>query len=117
MENENNGKKEYTIRRGSLILRIVVSAYLLYTVYQLFGSLGTATGTDKIVVVIAMIIFTVVAVPLGFFSLRAMSRGEYTLPGADQEESEEEISDTIDSEVVADVDANEENLKEDDTVE
>lgn len=99
MSDQNKEKKEYRVTKGSLILRIVVSVYLLYTVYQLSGSLGTTSGMDKIVVIIAMVIFTAVAVPLGGFSLKAMSGGEYAQSGAVEEPeiSEEDSMEVVDS--------------------
>lgn len=91
MNNKKNEKekKQYHVTKGSLILRIVVSLYLLYTVYELSGSLATTSGMDKIVVIIAMVVFTAVAVPLGGFSIKAMSGGEYAQGGAVEEAIEE----------------------------
>lgn len=90
MNNKNQkDKKEYTVSKGSLILRVVVSAYLLYTVFQLSSSMTSAVGNDKIVIIIAMIVFTLVAVPLGGMSIRALTNGRYAGSGvSDDEESE-----------------------------
>jgi len=85
------------LTKGTLILRAVVSLYLLYTVYQLSPSLKTATGNDLIFAIAAMVIFTGIAVPLAGFSIKALIKGEYMDPtGADSQEelTSEEFDET-----------------------
>lgn len=72
-------KKSYP-SKVSLILRIVVSAYLLYLVWELRGAPASHTGAERLLFIAAMILFAVVAVVLGGFSLRAYLRGEYDQP-------------------------------------
>lgn len=79
-------KKNYP-SRISLILRIVVSAYLLYLVWELRGAPASHTGMERILFIAAMLIFTIVAVVLGGMSLKAYLKGEYDYPG-DEEDSE-----------------------------
>ena len=102
MNNQERNKEKNTrttVTKGSLILRIVVSVYLLYTVYSLFGSVGTAEGKDKIIVIVAMIAFTAVALPLGGFSIRAMSQGNYAQPdNHDEAKKDEESMPVVDAE-------------------
>lgn len=73
--------------RVSLILRIVVSAYLLYLVWELRGAPANYTGMQRLFFIAAMLVFTVVAVVLGGFSLKAYLRGEYDRP-EDKNDSE-----------------------------
>ncbi|MBS6397915.1 MAG: hypothetical protein KH452_12340 [Clostridiales bacterium] len=75
-------KKRYPTKI-SLILRIAVSAYLLYIVWELRGAPASHTGGARIFFIAAMIVFAVVAVVLGGFSLRAFLNGEYDRPEED----------------------------------
>ena len=77
-------KKKYPAKI-TLILRIVVSLYLLYTVWGLRGAPTSHTGTQRILFIAAMIIFFVVAVILGGLSLKALIKGEYEQPEDDGE--------------------------------
>lgn len=79
-------KKSYP-SKVSLVLRIVVSAYLLYLVWGLRGAPASHTGTERLLFIAAMIVFTVVAVVLGGLSLRAYLKGEYDQP-SDKGDSE-----------------------------
>lgn len=86
---ENKDKKKTNVTRGSLILRVIVSFYLLYTVYGLYGSIATSTGKDRIIIMTAMAVFTIVAIPLGGFSLHALSKGSYIQQKDETEENKE----------------------------
>ncbi len=86
---EKKEKKKTNLTKTSLILRVMVSLYLLYTVYQLWGSVATTVGRDKIIVIAAMVIFTGISIPLGGFSIRALSQGNYRQQN--EEETKEEI--------------------------
>lgn len=74
-----NGRKNYP-SKISLILRIVVAAYLLYLAWGLRGAPTSHTGTQKLFFAAAIVVFTIVGVVLGGFSLRAYIRGEYDQP-------------------------------------
>ncbi len=91
---ENRNEKKTNLTKGSLILRVVVSFYLLYTVYELYGSIATAAGNDKIIIIAAMIVFTVIAIPLAGFSLRSLSRGTYIQKDETKENQDEKEEDT-----------------------
>lgn len=56
----------------SLALRIGVAAYLLYTVFLLVTSLGTAEGMDQLILVVAIVVFTLISLVLGFLSIRSL---------------------------------------------
>ena len=72
-------KKKYPAKI-TLILRIAVALYLLYTVWGLRGAPASHTGTQRILFIAAIIIFFVVAVILGGLSLKALIKGEYEQP-------------------------------------
>ena len=72
-------KKSYP-SKISLILRVVVSAYLLYLVWGLRDAPGSHTGAERLLFIAAMILFTVVAVLLGGLSIKAFLKGEYDRP-------------------------------------
>ncbi len=67
----------------SLILRIVVSVYLLYLVWGLRGAPASHTGMERLLFIGAMILFTAVAAVLGGLSVRALLKGEYEQPEED----------------------------------
>ena len=93
MKKEKNTNKPY-LTKGTLILRTVVALYLLYTVYQLSPSIKTAIGKDLIFVIIAMVVFTIIAVPLGALSIKALVKGEFIDVARTLEEEEENNSNT-----------------------
>lgn len=72
-------KKNYP-SKISLILRIVVSAYLLYLVWGLREAPASHTGMERLLFTAAMIVFTAVAVVLGGTSIKAYLKGEYECP-------------------------------------
>lgn len=80
MDNNKNRPTQIT-----LILRIVVSFYLLYTAFSLRNAPVEHTGGERVFFLVAIFIFTVVAVVLGGFSIKALLKGEYQKP----EDSEE----------------------------
>lgn len=67
----------------SLILRIVVSVYLLYLVWGLRGAPASHTGMERWLFIGAMVLFTAVAVVFGGLSVRALLKGEYERPEDD----------------------------------
>lgn len=79
-------KKNYP-SKISLILRIVVSAYLLYLAWGLRDAPGSHTGAERLLFIAAMILFTVVAVLLGGWSIKAFLKGEYDQPQEDDHSS------------------------------
>ena len=66
---------------------MVVSLYLLYLVWGLKEAPASHTGGERLLFIVAMILFAAVAVVLGGTSLRAFLRGEYgqTDDGGDSE--------------------------------
>ena len=84
-----DGSKKHTATKLTLILRIVVAANLLYTVWELRGAPAAHVGGQRILFIAAMIVFTVIAVILGGFSLKALLKGEYEQPGEEEPEGKE----------------------------
>lgn len=80
-----NDKKKYPAKI-TLILRIAVALYLLYTVWGLRGAPASYTGIQHILFIAAMLVFFVVAIVLGGFSLKAFIRGEYERPEDEEDE-------------------------------
>ncbi len=64
----------------SLILRMVVSGYLLYLAWGLREAPASHTGAERLLFIGAMILFSAVAVILGGLSLKAFLNGEYDRP-------------------------------------
>ena len=73
-------KRKNDPSKVSLILRIVVSAYLLYLVWGLRDAPAAHTGPQRLLFIAAMIVFAAVAVILGGMSIKAFLKGEYDRP-------------------------------------
>ena len=73
-------KKRNYPTKISLIMRIVVSLYLLYLVWGLREAPASHTGAERLLFIAAMILFAAVAAVLGGLSLKALLRGEYGQP-------------------------------------
>ncbi len=73
-------KRKNDPSKVSLILRIVVSAYLLYLVWGLRDAPAAHTGLQRLLFIAAMIVFAAVAVILGGMSIKAFLNGEYDRP-------------------------------------
>lgn len=77
---EEKKKKAPYLTKGSLILRILVAFYLLYTVNGLAGSLADSVGRDRLFIIIFMLLFGVIGVLLGIYSIKALIKKEYVVP-------------------------------------
>lgn len=84
---ENKNKKVLPTMR-SLILRIAVGLYLLYTIYMLREALQTNTGMELVFFIIAIVVFAIIAAILLIHSGYALIKGRYT--SGTQEDTEEE---------------------------
>ena len=78
----DNKKKNYP-SKISLLLRIVVSAYLLYLAWGLRDAPASHTGAERLLFIAAMILFGAVAILLGGMSIKAYLKGEYDRPDED----------------------------------
>ncbi len=82
----NSGEKRYP-PKITLIFRVLVGLYLLYTAWGLKSAPFEHTGVERIIFIIAIIVFLAVGLALSFFSAKALMRGEYDQPEDDEEES------------------------------
>lgn len=102
MPQENNsskGKGNDTGKRlpgqNSLLIRILVGAYLLYTSYSLLDSFINGGDTNQYILGAFMIAFAIIGVLLVFLSGRDLYRGKYIGGQMDpktQDEAEDEIN-------------------------
>ena len=61
----------------SLIARLLIAGYLIYTVVSLGDVWNRYAGAELMMYMGAMILFFFVAIIMGFFSLRDLMRGRY----------------------------------------
>lgn len=80
--------------KGSLILRIVVGAYLLYTAYSLVGGISEKQGKDQIFFGVFTVIFVLLGIVLLIFSIKPLIRGEYIGGAGDTSSQEENTSES-----------------------
>lgn len=95
----NGGKPPIRTTKFSLIMRVIVSGYLLYTVWSIKDGLFTTTGKEQLLLIFFSVLFLVCAVYLGVTSIKSLAAGEYMVPGEDEQEGAEE--DQMDEEVRA----------------
>lgn len=74
---EGKKKTTYLPTRLSLTIRLLVAAYLAYIVYSLKGVNEKYAGTELVFFLIAIVVFSIVAVFLIVHSLRALATGRY----------------------------------------
>lgn len=95
MKDEN--KKSYLPTKRSLIIRIAVGLYLFYTAYSLREAPAQQSGGEKIVFIVFILIFTLLAIFLCVHSVRSFMTGKYeggALDNSMKEEIEEVEEDT-----------------------
>lgn len=95
----NGGKPPLRTTKFSLIMRVIVSGYLLYTVWSIKEGLFTTTGKEQLLLIFFSVLFFVCAVYLGVTSIKSLAAGEYMVPGEDEQEGAEE--DRMDEDVKA----------------
>lgn len=110
MPQENNGsegKTNNTSKRlpvqNSLVIRILVGAYLLYLSYSLSDSFKNGGDTNIYIFGTFTIVFAIIGVLLVFFSGRDLYRGKYIGGKMDpetQDEAEDETEDEKDEDQV-----------------
>ncbi|HBN55795.1 MAG TPA: hypothetical protein DD414_03385 [Lachnospiraceae bacterium] len=79
-------KKKNSPPKVSLILRVVVSVYLLYLAWGLRGAPASHTGMERLLFIGAILLFSVIGVLLGGFSIKAYLNGEYEQSDDDSSE-------------------------------
>lgn len=66
--------------KTSLILRIAASVYLLYLAWSLKDAPSSHIGMESILYIVAIAVFTIVAIIIGGMSIKAFAKGEYDMP-------------------------------------
>lgn len=98
-EGKSNGTGKRLPGQNSLLIRIMVGAYLLYTSYSLSDSFRHGGDTNIYIFGTFTIAFAVIGVMLIFFSGRDLYRGKYiggrmdpeTQDGAEDEKNEDQV--------------------------
>lgn len=87
--NQNKGSQDTKL---GLTLRILVAAYVLYLAYGLVGGFGETSGTERILIGAAILIFVAAGGAIMFFSAKKLIRKEYrdADEGAEGTKNEEE---------------------------
>lgn len=91
----DNRKKNEKKRRSlptqmNLMTHIVAGAYLIYLAYSIYSG-AEAVGSEKIVMLLAAVLFGVIGAVIIFSALRSLTKGEYVggagdLDGGNKEE-------------------------------
>jgi len=109
-------KKKVYVTKGSLILRIIASVYLIYTVYHLVLAMlndsAERTEVEKIIIYLVIIIFTISALFLGITSIKKWIHKDYLDENSKDEDSKDEDSKDEDSK---DEDSKDEDSKDEDS--
>lgn len=71
---ENKGRKTTKV---NLVLRMAISAYLIYLVFDLRYAPMEYQGTSRIVIICAMVIFAIVGITLGINTFKRFKNGDY----------------------------------------
>ena len=78
MKKDDNEKKYYTVSKVSYTIRVIVAMYLFYTVWQLREAPFNSEGTERVVFIAAIALFLICGSVIGFTSLRALIKKEYS---------------------------------------
>lgn len=70
-------KRVYRLTKGSYVVRILVGAYLLYTVYELVNNWQECSGLTLILSVLGTILFVVLGVFFVIQSIYMLRTGRY----------------------------------------
>lgn len=94
----DNRKKNEKKRRSlptqmNLMTHIVAGAYLIYLAYSIYSG-AEAVGSEKIVMLLAAVLFGVIGAVIIFSALRSLTKGEYVGGAGDPDggNKEEEIT-------------------------
>ena len=91
-QDKKKEKKYYTVNKLSLTIRSAVAIYLLYTVWQLREAPFTSEGTERIIFIIAIAAFFIIALAIGIPSVKALIKGEYAENNPPEPEEDEDDS-------------------------
>lgn len=95
MDNKENKKR----RRGlpnqmNLVFHIVAGVYLIYLAYSIYGEVGNAAGGEKIMQILAAVLFVITGAVAALSALRSLRRGEYKGGAADPDRNAETAEET-----------------------
>lgn len=99
MPQENNGSKGKNNKnkrlsgQNSLLIRILVGAYLLYSSYSMLDSFINGGDINKYILRAVVIAFAIIGILLIFFSGRDLYRGNYIGGRMDPEDGAEDEKD------------------------
>lgn len=86
----SNEEQNYKPTKMTLVIRIAVGFYLLYTAYSLIGGILASTGNEKLFLLIAAVAFVFIGVLLVFFAGRSLMDGNYAASSKNTEEAAKE---------------------------
>lgn len=84
-EKKDGKKKKVLASQTSLTIRVVVGAYILYNMYQIY----TSDSEKSVFIIIMMILLSVISAALVIFSVKNFIMGEYVGGKADKSSGEE----------------------------
>ena len=90
---DNKEKKYYSVSKISYTIRVFVALYLLYTVWQLRATPFETEGMERVIFIIAIVLFSVFAILIGGTSMKALIKKEYSEnnPSEDDLHTKEEL--------------------------
>ncbi|MGN0306895.1 MAG: hypothetical protein ACI4DN_01635 [Lachnospiraceae bacterium] len=77
MKEKKNGENRKKLTQGSLMMRILAGAYLLYLVYQLVRGYPLTTGNSRIVSLVGIVLFSITGILILGHSLYLIKTGRY----------------------------------------
>jgi hypothetical protein len=86
-------RKKPHLSKLTLILRIACSFYLLYLAYGLINPAMNTIGTKQVILIGAIIVFTLIAIPLGGLSIKSLVQKNYIEAMEIADEDEENVVD------------------------
>lgn len=96
---DNKEKKYYSVSKISYTIRVFVALYLLYTVWQLRATPFETEGTERVIFIIAIVLFSVFAIIIGGTSMKALIKKEYSENNPKDDEDQGLVISSISSEV------------------
>ncbi|MGN0276402.1 MAG: hypothetical protein ACI4CZ_04335 [Hominisplanchenecus sp.] len=81
---------DYARNRGRMAIYAMAGVYLLFMAYNMFKSIPTSSGNEKILLIVFMVLFTIIGgamVIMGMYLGYKMTK-EGSAPAADEEDSD-----------------------------
>lgn len=90
-ENMLNEEQDYRPTKMTLVIRVAVGFYLLYTAYSLIEGILASSGNEKLFLSVAAVAFLVIGVLLVYFAGKSLMNGRYAGSGKEAEKEETEV--------------------------